>query len=294
MDYYNYEIDEHDLGTTFKDDGTNYLTDKLTNYATEFIEKQNKDNPFFLFLSYSAPHVLTVPRGDKLAKYFWKYEKFGGKYNPNYAAMIESVDDGVGEIIKLLKEKGFDENTIVIFTSDNGGVGLAELGPITTTVEGLKKWKGFVYEGGIRIPLIISWKGKLASNITNENVVSNTDFFNTFLEITGQKSEIDLDSKSFKNVLDSPATQFDRGDYWWHYPHFSNQTSRPAGSLRLGDWKVVRSYETQQVELYNLRTDEAESNDLATKFPQKSKELNALLKNRLADYQANMPVLKSY
>jgi arylsulfatase A-like enzyme len=92
---------------------------------------------------------LLVPRGDKLAKYFFKYEKFAGKYNPNYAAMIESVDDGVGAMLAVLEEKGALENTLVIFTSDNGGVGLPELGPIPTDLAPLRKWKGHSYEGGI-------------------------------------------------------------------------------------------------------------------------------------------------
>jgi len=103
LDYYNYSIYEDSYQSEFKDDGSKYLTDKLTDYSIDFIQKQKKDMPFFLFLSYSAPHVLLVPRADKLRKYFFKYEKYKGKYNPNYAAMIESMDEGVGKIVAQLR-----------------------------------------------------------------------------------------------------------------------------------------------------------------------------------------------
>jgi arylsulfatase A len=292
LDYYNYGIFEDSYKKTFLDNGKYYLTDRLTDYATEFIQKSKADNPFFMYLTYSAPHVLTVPRADKLGKYFWKYEKFESKYNPNYAAMIESIDDGVGAIIKLLKEKNLLENTIIIFTSDNGGVGLPELGPTPTTVEGLRKWKGHVYEGGIRIPLIINWKDKLSSNVLCQNQVVNTDFFNTFLEMLGQKTEDNLDSKSFYSSLQKPTENQARTDIFWHYPHFSNQLGRPAGAIRLNDWKLVKSYETNQVELYNLKEDVLEINNLAKKNKAKAKELHELLLKRLSETNAQMPIRK--
>ena len=292
LDYYNYGIFEDSYKKVFKDKGQTYLTDKLTDYALEFINNEGNKNPFFLYLAYSAPHVLTVPRADKLAKYFWKYEKFGGKYNPNYAAMIESVDDGVGAIMKSLREKGLLENTIVIFTSDNGGVAIPELGPNPTSIPNLKKWKGFVYEGGIRVPLIINWKDKIMNSKVIDNQVVNTDFYNTFLEITGEKSIENLDSKSFLSVLNNPIRNNERSEIVWHYPHFSNQTSRPAGAIRQGDWKLTRSYETDKVELYNLKNDEAETTDLSKKNKAKTKELNDLLIKKLSEMNAQMPVLK--
>jgi arylsulfatase A len=292
LDYYNYGIYEDSNKKMFKDDGKTYLTDKLTDYALEFINKEGNKNPFFLYLAYSAPHVLTVPRADKLSKYFWKYEKFGGKYNPNYAAMIESVDDGVGAIMKSLKEKGLLENTIVIFTSDNGGLAIPELGPQPTMIQNLKKWKGFVYEGGIRIPMIINWQGKITNSRVVDNQVVNTDYYNTFLEIIGEKSIETLDSKSFLSVLNNTSTYTERSEIVWHYPHFSNQTSRPAGAIRQGDWKLTKSYETQKCELYNIKNDEAETKDLSKKNKAKTKELNELLMKKLSEMNAQMPVLK--
>lgn len=293
LDYYNYTIAEDSYKKQFEDKGTHYLTDKLTEYALKFIDQKAKaEAPFFLFLSYSAPHVLTVPRGDKLGKYLLKYEKFGGKYNPNYAAMLESVDDGVGAIIKNLSDKGLLDNTLIVFTSDNGGVGLAELGPTPTHLEPLRKWKGHLYEGGIRVPLIFSWPGQLQAGTTAKSYVMNTDFFNTFMDVLGQKPQSGLDGMSYYSLLKNPTQPFDRGAIFWHYPHFSNQMGRPAGAVRQGDWKLVKSYETQKIELFNLSDDLSEKNDLAQKNPKKADEMHRLLMEKLADVQANMPVVK--
>lgn len=293
LDYYNYSIVEDSYQKQFEDKGTNYLTDKLTDYALEFIDQKAKGAaPFFLFLSYSAPHVLTIPRGDKVGKYFRKYEKFDGQFNPNYGAMLESVDDGVGAIIKSLKDKGLLDNTLIVFTSDNGGVGLAELGPIPTNSEPLRKWKGHVYEGGIRVPLIISWPGQFQPGATANSYVMNTDFYNTFLDILDQKTQPELDSRSYYSLLKSPAQRFDRGAIFWHYPHFSNQMGRPAGAVREGDWKLVKSYETGAVELFNLKEDLSEKVDLAQINPKKAAYMEQLLMQKLADVQANMPVVK--
>lgn len=229
LDYYNYTIVNEENKTVFADKGKDYLTDKLSDYALDFIEKKKTDEPFFLYLAYSAPHVLLVPRGDKLGKYFWKYEKFNGKFNPNYAAMIESIDDGVGRIMKTLSEKGLLENTIVVFTSDNGAVGLPELGPKPTDIEGLRKWKGHVYKGGNRIPAIVFWKGKIQP-FTNTQYFINTDYTPTFLDILGEKAVLTEDGMSLKQTLFSPEKPFERGALYWHYPHFSNQMGRPKGA----------------------------------------------------------------
>jgi len=292
LDYYNYSIFEDNLKNEWKDDGTHYLTDKLSDYAIEFIKETPNNQPFFLYLAYSAPHVLLIPRGDKLAKYMLKYEKYGNKFNPNYAAMIESMDDGLGKIIEHLKLKNLLENTIIVFTSDNGFVGLPELGPTPNIVSKFRKWKGHVYEGGIRTPLLISWKDKFIANSTCQNQVVNTDFFNTFLEVLGEKVNENLDSKSFYLSLKNPTQNIERTDIFWHYPHFSNQLGRPAGAIRLGDWKLIKSYETNKIELFNIANDIAETNDLSKTNISKANELNDLLLKRLIEMNANMPIKK--
>lgn len=289
LDYYNYTITSKNK-TVFEDKGEDYLTDKLTDYGIEFIQ-QNKDQPFFLFLTYSAPHVVLVPRADKLRKYFFKYSRFDKPYNPNYAAMLESLDDGVGRILHTLREMQIEKNTILIFTSDNGGVGLDELGPTPTNLEPLRAWKGHVYEGGIRIPLIVNWPDKIKPAQINENLVVNTDFFPTFASLLGIK-ENKKDPKDGKNMLNTwfdPAIPLNRGPVYWHYPHFSNQKGRPSGAIRDGDYKLVENYENGKTELFNLANDVGEKNDLSKTHPEKLKDLRDKFRAWQKEVRANMP-----
>jgi arylsulfatase A-like enzyme len=292
LDYYNYSIYENNYQKEFKDNGTYYLTDKLSDYAVEFIDNQTHNQPFFLYLCYSAPHVMLVPRGDKLKKYLGKYEKFKAYYNPYYAAMIESMDDGVGRIMAQLQQQGLLNNTLVIFTSDNGGVGLAELGPIPTNQAPLRRWKGFVYEGGIRVPTILYWQGQIAPQQTCDQYFTNTDYLLTFLELLQQKKENLPDGKSFLPLLKNPQQPHDRGAIYWHYPHFSNQMSRPAGAMREGDWKLVEHYETGALELYNLRDDLSEVNNLADQYPEKVQQLHQKMLQWRQTVGASMPIRK--
>ena len=289
LDYYNYTITSKKK-TVFEDHGEHYLTDKLTDYGVDFI-RDNGNKPFFLFLSYSAPHVVLVPRGNKLPKYFFKYEKFNGKYNPNYAAMLESLDDGVGRLLHALRETKAADNTLVIFTSDNGGVGLAELGPIPTNLEPLRAWKGHVYEGGIRIPMIVNWPGNVRPGTVNKNYVTNTDYFPTFLEVLRvENTRKDLDGKSMLAIWRDPTASFNRGPVYWHYPHFSNQMGRPAGAMRNGPYKLVESYETGRIELYNLENDVGEQNDLSSIEPTKVKTMLTAFRKWQKEVNANMPL----
>ncbi|GHB83233.1 sulfatase [Persicitalea jodogahamensis] len=295
LDYYNYSIFEDSYKQEFRDDGTHYLTDKLTDYAVEFLEKQPADGqkPFFLYLAYSAPHVFIVPRGDKLSKYFRKYEKFEGRYNPNYGAMMESLDDGVGRIMAALREQGLLENTLVIFTSDNGGVGLPELGPIPTNMEPLRKWKGHVYEGGIRIPAIAFWKGKIVPGGISDQYFSNVDYFATFSELLQKPMpQVEMDSRSILPVLLGTQKSLPDQPAYWHYPHFSNQLGMPAGAYRLGDYKLTESYEDGATELYNLKNDLSETHDLSTQLPEKKREMLAQFRDWRKKVNANMPVKK--
>lgn len=289
LDYYNYTITRKNK-TVFEDHGENYLTDKLTDYGVDFI-RQNKSGPFFLYLAYSAPHVVMVPRCDKLRKYFFKYEKFGGKYNPNYAAVLESLDDAVGRIVQTLREGGLLENTLIVFTSDNGGVGLPELGPIPTNLEPLRAWKGHVYEGGIRVHMILHWPGKIKAGQINEHYVVNTDYFPTFLELLEIKDTFNRrEGKSMLPIWLDPPASFQRGSVYWHYPHFSNQLGRPSGAVRSGVFKLVESYETGKIELFDLAQDIGEKNDLSTAHPDKVRTMLADFRNWQKELRVNMPL----
>lgn len=292
LDFYNYGIFEDSYKKVFKDTGKEYMTDKLTNYALEFLDKQDNQKPFFLYLAYSAPHVLIVPRADKVSKYLFKYEKFEGKYNPYYGAMVESIDDGVGALVKKLKESGQYDNTIFVFTSDNGGLAIAELGPQPTVNEGLRKWKGFTYEGGIKIPMIVSWPN-VSSPAVNNSPLVNTDYFNTFTEAASLEANTSLDSKSFLPILKNSSITQQHSPITWHYPHFSNQTSKPSGAYRKDNLKIVRSYETDIYELYDIEADPSESKNLARKNKKLAKALNAELTNSLKEMNAQMPTKKN-
>lgn len=291
LDYYNYSIFHDSFQTAFTDQGTNYLTDKLTEYGVEFIT-QNSAKPFFLYMAYSAPHVLIVPRGDKLKKYLFKYHQSDKKYNPYYAAMLESLDDGVGQIIKSLQDKNLMENTLIVFTSDNGGVGLDELGPTPTNLAPLRQWKGHIYEGGNRVPAIFSWPGKLATGITTENYYSSVDYFATFCALADITTPPETsDGKNIIPLLLHPEQKQDfERPLFWHYPHFSNQLGRPAGSVRVGDYKLVELFETGTHELYDLRKDISESNNLAPTMPEKTREMSKILENWRKSVGASMPL----
>jgi arylsulfatase A-like enzyme len=291
LDYYNYSICLDSYEKEFTDHGTEYMTDKLTEYGVEFI-KQSAKKPFFLYMAYSAPHVLIVPRADKLKKYFLKYGKYEGKYNPNYAAMVESLDDGIGLLVKTLKELGLLENTLIVFTSDNGGLGLDELGPIPTNMEPLRKWKGHIYEGGTRVPAMVSWAGKITPGTVSDTYYSSIDYLPTFCELTGIAAlPKQVDGQSILPLLLHPEMAKEQyRTLFWHYPHFSNQLGRPAGSVRVGDFKLVELYESGTLELYNLKEDIAESKDLSGKMKEKTAALYQMLKDWRTKVNAQMPL----
>ncbi len=290
LDYYNYSIFLDSYKNEFADNGTEYLTDKLTDYGIEFI-KESKSKPFFLYLAYSAPHVVIVPRPDKIMKYFRKYEQSEEKFNPYYSAMVESLDDGVGRIVEALEKEGVLEKTIIVFTSDNGGLGLDELGPAPTSNHPLRKWKGHIYEGGTRVPAIICWPGKIKPGTISDNYFSSIDYLPTFCEIAGITDlPANVDGVSIIPLLTGNSVYDSERTLFWHYPHFSNQLGRPAGSVRVGDFKLVESYETGKQELYDLKNDISESTDLSKKMKQKTKELYNLLTEWRKTINAQMPV----
>jgi len=290
LDYYNYSIYIDSYRNEFFDKGTEYLTDKLTDYGVKFIRK-NKAKSFFLYLAYSAPHVVIVPRPDKLMKYFRKYSQADQKFNPYYSAMVESIDDGVGRIIDALKEESVLENTLIIFTSDNGGLGLDELGPTPTSNLPLRKWKGHVYEGGIRVPAIISWPGKIKPGIISDAYFTSVDYLPTFCDLTGiDEIPNDIDGISIVPLFNGNSREGEERPLFWHYPHFSNQMGRPAGAVRFGDYKLVESYETGKLELFNLKEDISESTDLSEIMEQKTLELFRFLTMWRQSLNAQMPL----
>jgi arylsulfatase A-like enzyme len=224
-------------------------------------------------------------------KYFRKYGQSDEKFNPYYSAMIESIDDGVGRVMKKLEEEGLTDNTIIVFTSDNGGLGLDELGPIPTSNLPLRKWKGHIYEGGTRVPAIIRWPGIIWPGSVEDNYFISTDYLPTLCEIAGvEVLPENTDGISILPLLTGKGDYDSERAIFWHYPHFSNQLGRPAGSVRSGNYKLVELYESGKLELYDLQNDIGESKDLSEKMKKKRVELHKLLTDWRKNVSAQMPV----
>lgn len=259
-----------------------YLTDRLTDAAEAFIEA-NKERPFFLYFAHYAVHVPLEAKPALLAKYKAKRPS-GGQSNPLYAAMIESVDDSVGRLLRKLEALGLEERTVVVFMSDNGG-----LWPQATSNAPLRAGKGHPYEGGIREPLIIKWPGATKPATTCSVPVCSIDFFPTLLEIVGVKPPGPVDGLSLVPLLKQSGS-LDRDALYWHYPHYwSGATVRPSGTVRAGDWKLIEFYEDMRLELYNLKEDLGETRDLAKARPGKAAELRAMLHRWRQSVDAQMP-----
>jgi hypothetical protein len=263
-----------------------YLTDRLTDEALRFIET-NKDRPFFLYLAHYAPHIPLKGKPDLIAKYP-KELVLGKQSNGVYAAMLESLDDGVGRIVARLDELKLSDRTIVIFTSDNGGLATRE-GPNTpaTINTPLREGKGYLYEGGIREPLLIKWPGTIKPGVSNVPVISH-DLFPTILEGCGAAHESKIDGVSLLPILKGGG-EIKRDALYWHYPHYSNQGGRPGGAVREGQYKLIEFYETGRRELYDLKADVGESRNLSADKPEVVKRLADNLEAWRREVGAKMP-----
>jgi arylsulfatase A-like enzyme len=251
-----------------------YLTDRLTAEAVKFIEK-NRDRPFFVYLAHNAPHIPLKAKPELIAKYR-RGGPPGTQNNPTYAAMVESLDDGVGKILHTLDELKIADHTAVLFTSDNGGLSILE-GPDTpaTSNAPLREAKGFLYEGGIRVPLIVRWPGITRPGTTSNVPVSSIDFFPTFVDLCGVKMDAKVDGVSLRPVFGGGTLT--RDALYWHYPHYSNQGGRPGGAIRAGSFKLIEHYEDGRKELYHLANDVGETHNLIAERPQVAKALAELL-----------------
>jgi arylsulfatase A len=255
-----------------------YLTDLLTDAALRFIEQQ-KDKPFFLYLPHYTVHIPLQAKPDVLQKYPAESPFRGQQNNPVYAAMIESLDDGIGRLMKKLEELKLAENTIVLFTSDNGGLATLE-GPHTpaTSNAPLREGKGFLYEGGVRVPLIVRWPTKVKVKEVNDAPVSGVDLLPTLADLCGIRLLHDIDGRSLAPLLRGlEGGENSRSELYWHYPHYSNQGGKPGGAIRDGDWKLIEFYEDSRRELFHVKADPSESRNLAAQEPERVKQLAAKL-----------------
>lgn len=268
-----------------------YLTDVLTDKTLEYIDQQ-KDSLFFISLNYYSPHVPIEAKDDLVEKYRRKRGNDDPTIMPNihYAAMVESIDQNVGRIIAKLDELNLTENTLIMFTSDNGGLHVPSLPAFIkhtppTDNGSLREGKGYVYEGGIREPLLVKWPAVIKEPRIDSTVVVGQDFFNTIMDITGLEKTSDGlsllplfkgDTLSARGVL-------------WHLPHYNHQGSKPSSAYRKGDWKLIYTYEDNNYELYNLKKDISETKNLVVDNPGKLNELKIEMEKRLTELNAKYP-----
>ncbi|MGB0581259.1 MAG: sulfatase [Limisphaerales bacterium] len=230
-----------------------YLTDALNDKAISFIE-HNHDRPFFLHLSHYTVHIPLEAPKELVAKYPAMVDVQGQQTNAIYAGMIESLDNGIGRIMKKLEELKLADNTVIFFTSDNGGLCTLEGRYTPATYNSpYREGKGFIYEGGIRVPLLVKWPGQTKPGTVCKIPVSSIDFYPTILKVAGLKepSEHSVDGADLTAVLSGKSGSLDRPLYW-HYPHYSNQGGRPAGAIRDGTWKLIQHFENGALELFDV------------------------------------------
>ena len=279
-----------------------YLTDRLTDEAIALIEQCPADEPFFLNYWPYAVHIpIEAPEG-LVEKYRAKAETLGldvvdpfveGEEFPfwqkrsqrvrrrqiqsdaSYAAMVENLDWNIGRLLAALDATGRLEETLIMVTSDNGGLATAEGSP--TSNAPLAEGKGWMYDGGVREPLIVCYPPVVAPGTVVSEPITTPDFYPTILELVGASPEPaqHVDGVSFAAALSGGA--FERGPIFWHYPHYSNQGGEPGASVREGAWKLVRFFDGERVELYDLAVDLSEDHDVAASYPEVVAHLTTLL-----------------
>ena len=273
------------------DDGKpgDFLTDKLTDAALKFIDENGeKKSPFLLYFSYYTLHGPIMAPPELMAKYKEKVKGFENTknefLNPARAGMVEKLDDSIGRIMARLEELGIAENTVVILTGDNGG-------DYDETTGGLRDYKAYAHEGGVREPLIVKWPGKTEAGSKCSEMVIGTDFYPTLLDIAGlpARPEEHMDGVSIAPLLTGEAASLDRDALYWHYPHYHR--TNPYGAIRDGDFKLIEFYDDGRLELFNLAEDINETRDLAGSQPQKAAELLEKLQVWREAVGAQMPTL---
>ena len=275
-----------------------YLADFLTDKAVDFIQR-HKDGPFFLYLPHFGVHSPHDAKPELIEKFKPK-PPVGGHNNPTYAAMIASLDESVGRVMKTLEECGIAGNTVLMFASDNGGVGGYDreglkAGDITDNAP-LRSGKGSLYEGGVRVPFVVRWPGNIPAGTVCEQPTIHVDLYPTFLELAGaSKPRQVLDGESLAPLLRNPSAALKRDAIFQHFPGYLGAgqnawRTTPVSLIQTGDWKLMEFLEDGHLELYNLRDDLGESKNLAVSMPEKAAELHGKLVAWRQQIHAPMPV----
>ena len=262
----------------------------ITTSACDFMEAY-RDEPFFVYVPHHAVHIPVQAKKELTAKYEKKLKPGQAQHNPQYAAMVEHLDDGVGRLMDKLDELGIADRTVVFFMSDNGGLlykGPGGPGSHLTSNAPLRNGKGSPYEGGVREPMIVRWPGVVQAGSECATPVISVDFYPTILEMAGAKMKRKqiVDGVSLTPLL-RQSGDLDPRALYWHYPHYHHTT--PNSSIREGDMKLIEFYEDGALELYNLKDDIGETKNLATAMPKEARRLRKMLQAHLKEVDAQMP-----
>ncbi len=268
-----------------------YLTDRLTNEAIRVVEGAG-DQPFFLNLCYHSVHTPIEAKPDLVERFRQKLNPRLRHQNATYAAMVSSLDENVGRLLATLDQWRLASNTIVVFASDNGGYIGKYQGETVTNNHPLRSGKGALYEGGIRVPLIVRAPQLNSPGRVSTQRVCSTDFYPTLLDLAGIPASAPrnapMDGVSFARLVQDPGAQLQREELFFHYPHYY-PTTAPVSAVISGNWKLIEFLETGTVELYDLGKDPGETRDLAAQMPDLANRLHRRLHDWRAEVNAPMP-----
>ena len=280
-----------------------YLTNRLTDETITFIEERDKYKPFAVFLSFYNVHTPIQPNLKHIDYYREKLKTYSdnktktdmegeaisvlNQRNPDYASMVHSTDENIGKLISFLKQRNLYDNTLIIFTSDNGGLSTqAKVAP--TSTKPLRAGKGWLYEGGIRIPQLIKYINQKQQDLNNVPVVS----YDLFTTIVNHLKLDYIDDKKDGIDLSNLSKEKNKRDYiLWHFPHYHGSLWKPGSAIRNGDWKLLKFYEENKLELYNLKDDLSEQTDLSSKYPLVVKKLSYKMDEMLAEMNGKVPTI---
>ena len=280
-----------------------YLTDRLTEESISFIKERDKNKPFAVFLSFYNVHTPIQPNLKHIDYYKEKLKTYSetttqtdiegdaisvlNQRNPDYASMVHSTDENIGKLISFLKQRNLYDNTLIIFTSDNGGLSTqAKVAP--TSTQPLRAGKGWLYEGGIRIPQLIKFVNQKNRHLIDVPVVSYDLFTTVFNHL---KLNHNLDEKDGIDLSNLSIKKIERDYILWHFPHYHGSLWKPGSAMRNGDWKLLKFYEENKLELYNLKNDLGEETDLSSEYPLIVKKLSNKMGEMLIEMDGKLPTI---
>lgn len=284
-----------------------YLPLRLAQETANFVDQHNNE-PFFAFLSFYSVHTPLMTTEELELKYLRKRAKMNliDEFEPEYAnmnrttqahavygGMVEAMDTAIGMVLKSVERNNLLDNTIIVLFSDNGGLSTAEGSP--TSNMPLRAGKGWLYEGGIRVPMIMSWKDQIPVGVENNTPVISMDLYPTLIEISGLKDRFkgngDIDGISLATIL-RDNSEISRDALYWHYPHYGNQGGNPGSVIQEDGWKLIYFFEDDRIELYNLLEDLGERIEISKTQTEKARYLKAKLLTWLEETNARLPTKK--